>query len=241
MIKKLDVIINRMLQDSKFKLGFDEAQVTGLIPHTEAMRLIHAAYEAKADKIRNDRDVSTEGKQKRLQTLREEISQQIKTYRQHHDKSEMIQDHKNRQEQTALKIRKAAKPEDAYVAALEAKESRDFFRSLNEKYFVDLKSGVLNNEQRAAGSPLDNIVLQAVAAYSPAKDADNRQHEAVLSALVDCPPWLSPISEELRGRVVQTLRETLAPAETENLKIAIGYDQMIKSLADSLQTIVQEA
>lgn len=240
-INQFQVASNRMLDDAKIKLGFNDHQIDGLQKYIIQAATIHNAFFQGVDKIRTDRDISQEGKAKRIEGLKLTSLEQVKAFKASCDKSEVIDTSINRRKQTVDQIRKSNQPGNEVLAYLQASELRGHLKQVLSEYRAKESQAQLTNSEKLAGDPLSAVVAKAAAAYStdPRDAAANVKNELILSALLDSP--FDVIDPGLKARIEESLQENLDPVNSDHLRTAVGYDQLLKRFGQSVEQIIQGA
>ena len=240
-INQFQVVTNRMLDDARVRLGFNDHQLSGLEKHIIQAATIHNAFFQGVEKIRADRDVSTEGKIKRIEGLKLNSLEQVKAFKASCDKTEVIGTSIDRRKKTVDQIRKSNQPGNEVLSYLQAQELRQHYKQVLSEYRAKEGAAQLTNSEKLAGDPLSAAVVKAAAAYStdPRDAAANAKHELVLSALLDGPYDL--IDPGLKQRIQEGLEENLDPVNSDHLRTAVGYDQLLKRFGQSVEQIIQGA
>ena len=240
-INQFQVVTNRMLDDARVRLGFNDHQLSGLDKYIVQAATIHNAFFQGVEKIRADRDVSTEGKIKRIEGLKLNSLEQVKAFKASCDKTEVIGTSIDRRKKTVDQIRKSNQPGNEVLSYLQAQELRQHYKQVQAEYLAKESKAQLTNAEKLAGDPLAAVAVKAAAGYSldPKDAAANARREMTLSALLDSP--LDLIDPGLKARIEESLQEALDPVNSDHLRTAQGYDQLLKRFGQSVEQIIQQA
>jgi len=232
----------RALKVGKFNHGLTDDQLQGFEkPFTKASELIQP-FELKMLQIGQDRSLSQQGKTEKKQKEKEEMLSRIAAWKATDlDKSEMIIDLQNRQNQKVSATRKAFRPENDVLSFLTAQEVRQNYLSQQKEF--DSKTGTTVAEKQEQGPLLQSLMKAASSYISDPRTTEavdlNKRNEVVLTALLDSPVPIVP--DDYRNAVNTLLADRLAANEVAQVREAIAFNEALSVFADDIKQIVEQA